>query len=61
MKKFLVRVTESINHDYEIEAETADEAVNIYYSYTDAQLKSRDLDGQSDWDSHPWDVSEVEE
>lgn len=58
MKKYLVRVTESINHDYEIEAEDADAALEIYYSYTDAQLKSRDLDGQSDWD-RPWEVEEV--
>lgn len=60
MKKFLVRVTESINHDYEIEAETAEEAVEVYYSYTNAQLKSRDLDGQSEWDAHPWAVEECE-
>lgn len=59
MKKYLVRVTESINHDYEIEAESVEKAVAIYHSYTDAQLKSRDLDGQSEWDSHPWDVEEV--
>lgn len=58
MKKFLVRVTESINHDYEIEAEDAESALEIYYSYTDAQLKSRDLDGQSDWD-RPWEVEEI--
>jgi len=60
MKKFLVRVTESINHDYEIEAESKDEAVKIYHSYTDAQLQSRDLDGTSEWDAYPWDVEECE-
>lgn len=60
MKRYLVRVTESINHDYEIEAESKEEAVEIYLSYTDAQLKSRDLDGRSDWDAHPWDVEELE-
>jgi hypothetical protein len=54
MKKFVIRVTESINHDYEIQAETEEEALSIYYSYNDEQLKELDLDGQSDWDSHPW-------
>lgn len=58
MKKFLVRVTESINHDYEIEAESAEEAVEVYYSYDNKQLKELDLDGQSDWD-RPWEVEEV--
>jgi hypothetical protein len=56
MKKFVIRVTESINHDYEIQAETEEEALSIYYSYNDEQLKELDLDGQSDWDSHPWDI-----
>lgn len=60
MKKFLVRVTESINHDYEIEAETAEDAVNIYHSYNNDQLKELDLDGQAEWDSHPWDVEEID-
>jgi hypothetical protein len=59
MKKFLVRVTESINHDYEIEAETKEQAVEIFHSYDDAQLKELDLDGQADWDTHPWDVEEI--
>lgn len=61
MKKYLVRVTESINHDYEIEAETPEEAVDIYHSYEDAQLKELDLDGQSEWDSYPWEIQEVEQ
>lgn len=56
MKKFLIRVTESINHDYEIQAETEEEALSIYYSYNDEQLKELDLDGQSEWDSHPWEI-----
>lgn len=59
MKKFLVRVTESINHDYEIEAETKEQAVEIFHSYNDAQLKELDLDGQADWEPHPWDVEEI--
>jgi hypothetical protein len=56
MKKFVIRVTESINHDYEIQAETEEEALSIYYSYNDEQLKELDLDGQSEWDSHPWEI-----
>jgi hypothetical protein len=59
MKKFLIRVTESINHDYEIEAETKEDALAIYYSYDDEQLKALDLDNQSEWDSHPWDIEEI--
>ena len=58
MKKFTLRVTESINHDYEIEAETEEEARSIYYSYDNDQLKSLDLDGQSEWDTHPWEITE---
>jgi hypothetical protein len=58
MKKFTLRVTESINHDYEIEAETEEEALSIYYSYNNDQLKSLDLDGQSEWDTHPWEITE---
>lgn len=60
MKKFLVRVTESINHDYEIEAESAEEAVDIYHRFTDEQLKELDLDGEAEWDAHPWEVEETE-
>jgi hypothetical protein len=60
MKKFTLRVTESINHDYEIEAETEEQALSIYYSYNNDQLKELDLDGQSEWDSYPWEVTESE-
>jgi hypothetical protein len=59
MKKFLIRVTESINHDYEIEAETEEEALAIYYSYDNDELKEHDLDGQGEWDSHPWEIEEL--
>lgn len=55
MPKYLVRVTESINHDYLIEADNEDDALNIYYSYDDDQLKSLDIDGDVSWD-RPWDV-----
>lgn len=58
MKKYIVQVTESINHSYEFEAENEEEALLAYERLTDVQLKSRDLDGDSSWD-RPWDVYEV--
>jgi len=58
MKKYIVQVTESINHQYEVEAENEDGALDAYDSLTEAQLKSRDIDGDSGWD-RPWDVSEA--
>lgn len=58
MKKYIVQVTESINHQYEIEAENEDDALDAYDRLTEMQLKSRDIDGDSGWD-RPWDVSEV--
>ena len=58
MKKYIVQVTESINHQYEIEAENEDGALDAYDRLTEAQLKSRDIDGDSGWD-RPWDVSEA--
>jgi hypothetical protein len=60
MKKYIVQVTESINHQYEFEVETEQEALDAYDRLTEAQLKSRDLDGDSGWDK-PWDVYEVTE
>jgi len=58
--KYTLRVTETVNHDYEIEAECEEEALEIYQSYDDEQLKTLDLDGSSDWDTHPWDISTEE-
>ena len=60
MKKYIVQVTESINHSYEFEAENEEEALLAYERLTDVQLKSRDLDGDSSWD-RPWDVYEETE
>jgi hypothetical protein len=60
MKRYMVQVTESINHSYEFEAETEQDALDAYDRLTEAQLKSRDLDGDSGWD-RPWDVYEIEE
>jgi hypothetical protein len=58
MKKYIIQVTESVNHQYEVEAEDEDGALDAYDRLTDAQLKTRDLDGDSGWD-RPWDVTEV--
>ena len=58
MKKYIVQVTESINHQYEVEAENEDGALDAYDRLTESQLKSRDIDGDSGWD-RPWDVSEA--
>jgi hypothetical protein len=60
MKRYIVQVTESINHSYEFEVETEQDALDAYDRLTEAQLKSRDLDGSSGWDK-PWDVYEVTE
>ena len=60
MKRYIVQVTESINHSYEFEAENEEEALLAYERLTDVQLKSRDLDGDSSWD-RPWDVYEETE
>lgn len=60
MKRYIVQVTESINHSYEFEVENEEEAMSAYERLTEAQLKSRDLDGDSSWDK-PWDIYEVTE
>ena len=59
MKKFIVSVTEDISHQYEIEAETKEEALKAYDKFNDEDLKTKDLDGSHNWDI-PWDVSECE-
>lgn len=58
MARYLIRVTESINHDYLIEADSRDDALSIYASYTSEQLVELDTDGDSCWNS-PWDVEEL--
>jgi hypothetical protein len=58
--KYTVQVTETINHSYEIEAESEEQAVEKYHMYSDEQLKELDTDGQSSWDSYPWDVEAAE-
>lgn len=59
MKQFMVRVTESINHDYIVEAEDEEGALEAYYNLTNDELKTKDVDGDSAWDK-PWDVYEIE-
>ena len=58
MKKYIIQVTESVNHQYEVEAEDEDSALEAYDRLTETHLKTRDLDGDSGWD-RPWDVTEV--
>lgn len=58
MAKFLVRVTESINHDYVIEADSVSDALDKYGHFTDEQLADLDVDGDSSWDK-PWDVEQM--
>lgn len=60
MAKYAVYVTENVNHMYVIEAESAEKAEEIYYSYDDDQLKSEDSDGSVGWDS-PWEITVHEE
>ena len=58
MAKFLVRVTESINHDYVIEADSVSDALDKYGHLTDGELADLDTDGGSSWDK-PWDVEQL--
>ena len=59
--KYLVRFTETINHDYVVEADSPDDATDIVKSYSDEQLKELDIDNQSSWDVYPWEVLDVSE
>ena len=59
-KQYAVYVTENVSHMYVIEAESAEEAENIYNSYDDDQLKSEDSDGSVGWD-RPWEIVEYDE
>ena len=61
MAKYLVRFTETINHDYVVEADSPEAATDIVQNYSDEQLKELDIDNQSSWDSYPWDIEEVSE
>ncbi len=55
MATYIFSVTETVHHQYSIEAETQEEAEAIYYSYNQDQLKEFDLDGSDDWDK-PYEI-----
>jgi hypothetical protein len=57
--KYMVYVTESIDHSYEVEANSREEALEIYYTYNTDQLKQLDLDANVTWDK-PWGIEESE-
>lgn len=59
MKKYLVRYTESINHDYVVVADSPEEAEHMVSNYTLEEFKSLDVDGNSEWDTRPWSVEEI--
>ena len=59
MAKYRIQVSEIINHVYEIEAESEDDAIAIYDNFEENQFKELDLDGESLWDTYPWDVEKV--
>jgi len=57
VNKYIVRVTETINHEYEVEAKSKEEALAVYDRFNDDDLRVKDLDGSVSWDI-PWDVEE---
>lgn len=59
MTKYRIQVTETVNHIYEIEANCEDDAIAIYNNFEENQFKELDLDGETVWDTYPWDVEEV--
>jgi hypothetical protein len=59
--KYRVQVTETINHTYLIEADSREDARAIYQNYDRVELSDLDQDGQSVWDSHPWEIEEDNE
>jgi hypothetical protein len=58
--KYAIYVTETVNHMYVVEANSAEEAEAVYYSYDDDQLITEDSDGSVGWDS-PWEITLYEE
>jgi hypothetical protein len=59
--KYRVQVTESINHSYLIEADSREDARAIYQNFNNEELKTLDEDGESFWESHPWEIEEENE
>jgi hypothetical protein len=58
MNTWIVSVTETRHHAYEVQAETEEEAIEIYDAYGAYELAEHDIDGSTYWDS-PWEVREV--
>lgn len=59
--KYRLQVTTNINHAYEIEADSPEQAEQIYTQYTPEQLAALDLDGSAVREHYPWDVEDVTE
>lgn len=59
--KYRLQITETINHVYEIEAPDEDTARAIYEHFTNEELAALDVDGTSEWETHPWDVERMED
>lgn len=57
--KYRLQVTTNINHAYEIEADSPEQAELIYTRYTDKQLNALDLDGTANREQYPWDVEDI--
>ena len=58
MKKYIVRVTETIHHEYEVAATSEEGALVAYDKLTETDLVELDLDGSVGWDV-PWDVEVI--
>jgi hypothetical protein len=58
MKRYLIRVTQSINHDYLIDAESLNEALFQFEFFSADDLKKKDVDCESSW-GKPWFVEEI--
>lgn len=56
---FIVRYTETVNHDYLVRAESAEHAEEITRGFDSNQFRKYDRDGQSMWGTYPYDVLQV--
>lgn len=60
MKKYLVRVLETVEHEFELEASSPEEAENVYLNMNFKELQRLDCgNGQGHWDM-PWAIEEIE-
>jgi hypothetical protein len=60
MNKYVVHVSEVIDHRYEIWADSKDDAREKFDNLSMTELITMDMDGQSSWDT-PWDIEEIPE